>query len=109
MSRPGVENAGTIPVLNAEDALEAPDLTRNIERREVRKAVPADATEAAWLKMFSQEPRHVDDIRIEIGLPKGKVSVAPAMMEVMARVRPAGGRNYGSVREEAAKYPAEEE
>jgi len=44
---------GASPLLSAEDVLEALDLTRNIERREVRKSVSADATEAVLLELLS--------------------------------------------------------
>jgi DNA processing protein len=100
---------GARPLLKAEDVLEALDLTRNIERREVRKAVPADATEAALLEMLSQEPLHVDEIRSQIGLPIEKISAALTMMELKGMVRQVGGMNYISVREENAKYLVEEE
>jgi DNA processing protein len=100
---------GARPLLNAEDVLEALDLTRNIERREVRKAVPADATEAVLLEMLSQEPLHVDDIRAQSGFPIERVSAALMMMELKGMVRQVGGMNYVAVREIPAKYQIEKE
>lgn len=100
---------GARPLLNAEDVLEALDLTRNIERREVRKVVPADAMEAVLLELLSHEPLHVDEIRAQSGLPIEKVSAALTMMELKGMVRQVGGMNYIAVREIQAKYQIEEE
>jgi DNA processing protein len=100
---------GARPLLNAEDVLEALDLTRNIERREVRKVVPSDATEAMLLELLSQEPLHVDDIRAQSGLPIEKVSAALTMMELKGMVRQVGGMNYVTVHEVQANYKIEEE
>ncbi len=97
------------PLQNAEDVLEALDLTRNIGRRDVRKAVPADATEAVLLEMLSQEPLHVDDIRAQSSLPIERVSAALTMMELKGMVRQVGGMNCVAAREVQAKYQIEEE
>lgn len=78
---------GARPMLNPEDVLEALDLTRNIERREVRKVVPSDATEAALLEMLDLEPLHVDDIRAQSGLPIERITAALTMMELKGMVR----------------------
>ena len=100
---------GARPMLNAEDVLEALDLTRNIERREVRKAVPSDATEAALLEMLDLEPLHVDDIRAQSGLPIERITAALTMMELKGMVRQVGGMNYVAVREEKAGYETNKE
>jgi DNA processing protein len=84
--------------------LEALDLTRNVERREVRKVIPADATEAALLETLGAEPVHVDEIRNRTGLPIEKVSSALTMMELKGMVRQVGGMNYVAVREEQEEY-----
>jgi DNA processing protein len=100
---------GAHPMLKPEDVLEVLDLTRNIERRDVRKAVPADATEAALLEMLGPEPLDVVEIRTQIGLPIEKISSALTMMELKGMVRQVGGMNYISVREENTKYLVEKE
>ncbi len=100
---------GARPMLNAEDVLEALDLTRNIERREVRKAVPSDATEAALLEMLDLEPLHVDDIRAQSGLPIERITAALTMMELKGMVRQVGGMNYVAVRDEKAGYETDKE
>ena len=94
-------------MLEAEDVLEALDLTRNIERREVRQAVPIDATEAALLDLLNLEPLQVDDIRAQSGLPMEKITSALTMMELKGMVRQVGKMNYVAVREDRAKYEVE--
>jgi DNA processing protein len=98
---------GARPMLKAEDVLEALDLSRNIERREVRKAVPSDATEAALLELLNLEPLHVDDIRAQSGLPIEKITSALTMMELKGMVRQVGKMNYVAVREDRANYEVE--
>ncbi len=91
-------------LLQPADVLEALDLTRNVERREVRRAVPSDATEAALLNYLGTAPVHVDEIRAQLNLPVEKISAALTMMELKGMVRQVGGMNYVAVREEPAEY-----
>ena len=95
---------GAHPMLKAEDVLEALGLTRNIERREVRKAVPSDATEAALLEMLDLEPLHVDDIRAQSGISIESIAAVLTMMELKGMVRQVGGMNYAAVHEDQASY-----
>ena len=95
---------GAKALLQPTDVLEALDLTRNVERREIRRAVPSDATEAALLDLLGAEPKHVDDIRAQLELPIEKISAALTMMELKGMVRQLGGMNYVAVREESAEY-----
>ena len=91
-------------LLQPMDVLEALDLTRNVERREVRRAVPSDATEAAVLNLLSAQPAHVDDIRARLSLPVEKISAALTMMELKGMVRQVGGMNYVAVRDDQEEY-----
>jgi DNA processing protein len=95
---------GAKVLLQPMDVLQALDLTRNVERREVRRAVPSDATEAALLDYLRSEPVHVDEIRARLGLPIEKISAALTMMELKGMVRQVGGMNYVAVREEPVQY-----
>ena len=95
---------GAKPLLAVNDILEALDLTRNIERREIRKALPTDPTEAALFQLIGAEPLHVDEIRAQTGLPIDRVSATLAMMELKGMVRQVGGMQYVAVREESAPY-----
>lgn len=95
---------GAKTLLTPQDVLEALDLTRNVERREIRKVIPTDTTEAALLETLGAEPIHVDEIRNRTGLPIEKVSSALTMMELKGMVRQVGGMNYVAVREEQEEY-----
>jgi DNA processing protein len=95
---------GARPMLSPQHVLEALDLTRNVERREIRRVAPSDPTEAALLNLLSQQPLHVDDIRNQSGLPIEQVSATLTMMELKGMVRQVGGMNYVAVREEQADY-----
>lgn len=95
---------GAKTLLTPQDVLQALDLTRNVERREIRKVLPADTTEAALLDLLGPEPVHVDEIRNRTGLPIEKVSSALTMMELKGMVRQVGGMNYVAVREEQEEY-----
>ncbi|RPH62033.1 MAG: DNA-protecting protein DprA [Chloroflexi bacterium] len=99
---------GAKMLLKPQDVLEALDLTRNVERREIRKIIPADAIEASLLDVLGAEPLHVDEIRGQTGLPIEKVSAALTMMELKGMVRQVGGMNYVAIREEQAVYSAGE-
>ncbi len=98
---------GAKPLLSPQDVLETLDLTRNMERRDVRRTIPTDATESALLDVLSHTPLHVDDIREQTGLPIEKVSSTLTMMELKGLVRQVGGMNYVAVHEEQALYQTE--
>jgi DNA processing protein len=97
---------GAHPLLSARDLLDTLNLTRLGEQRVVRQALPGDALEAQILAVLTHEPRHVDEIRNQTGLPIERVSATLVMMELKGLVRQAGGMNYVAVREEAAEYRA---
>lgn len=99
---------GAKTLLSPQDVLEALDLTRNVERREIRKIIPGDTTEALLLDLLDAEPVHVDEIRNRAGLPIEKVSAALTMMELKGMVRQVGGMNYVAVKEERAEYVIDE-
>jgi DNA processing protein len=96
--------SGAKPLLVARDILDALDLTRNVERREIRKVLPADPTEASLFQVIGSQPLHVDEIRAQTGLPIDQVSSTLAMMEIKGLIRQVGGMHYVAVREEQAPY-----
>jgi DNA processing protein len=95
---------GARPMLAVKDILDTLDLTRNLERREVRRALPSDPTEATLFQLIGPEPLHVDEIRAQSGLPIERVSATLTMMELKGMVRQVGGMQYVAVREESAPY-----
>ncbi|RPI30929.1 MAG: DNA-protecting protein DprA [Chloroflexota bacterium] len=99
---------GAHPLLDMKELLDILDLTRVSEHKTARAALPADETEARLLKVMSGEPKHVDEIRSQTGMPIEKVSATLAMMELKGMVRQVGGMQYVTVREEGAVYNAGE-
>jgi DNA processing protein len=97
---------GAHPLLEANDLLEALNLTRLSQQREVRQALPADEVESKLLSVLSHEPLHMDEIRNQTGYPIERVSATLVMLELKGLVRQVGGMNYVSVREEQAEYKA---
>jgi DNA processing protein len=97
---------GARPLLSARDLLEVLNLTRVVQQREVRKALPADEVESKLLNVLSHEPLHMDEIRNQTGMPIERVSATLVMMELKGLVRQVGGNNYVAVREEQAIYSA---
>ena len=60
---------GARVVTAAADILEELHLTAVVEERAAREALPADPTEAALLRLLSDEPMHVDDLTRGSKLP----------------------------------------
>ncbi len=95
---------GATPVTEANDILEPLNLTQAAQYVDARLALPDDPIEAQLLELISAEPRHVDDIRREAGLPVNQVSSALAMMELKGMVRSVGGMKYVLAREPGPIY-----
>ena len=95
---------GALPLLSANDLMQALDITRIGEHKTARKILPADETEARLLGVLGHEPLHVDEIRMQADLPIEKVSATLALMELKGMVRQVGGMNYVSVREAQSEY-----
>jgi len=95
---------GAIPLLTPQDLLQALNLTRVGEEKAARKILPANEVEAQVLNALGNEPLHVDELRIQTGLPVEKVSAALVMMELKGLVRQVGGMQYVAVREVQSDY-----
>ena len=95
---------GAHPLLSGRDLLDALNLTRVTEQRDVRKILPGNELEAKLLGVLTHEPLHMDDIRNITGLPIESVSATLVMLELKGLVRQVGGMNYVVVREEQADY-----
>jgi len=98
---------GATPVTEVNDILEALNLTRAAQYVDARLVLPDDPVEAQLLDLITAEPRHVDDIRREAGLPVSQVSSALAMMELKGMVRSVGGMKYVVAREPEPIYKIE--
>jgi len=95
---------GATPVTEANDILEALNLTHAVQYVDARLSLPEDPIEAQLLGLLSAEPRHVDDIRREAGLPVQQVSSALAMLELKGMARSVGGMKYVLAREPGPVY-----
>lgn len=95
---------GALPLLSVNDLMQALDLTRMGNQKAARKIIPGDETEARLMKVLSEEPLHVDEIRNQTELPIEKVSATLALMELKGMVRQVGGMNYVAVREVQSDY-----
>jgi DNA processing protein len=97
---------GAQPLLSPQDVLETLNLNMVTEHQAVRSVLPSDPVEARLYGLLSHEPKHVDDIRAQAGMPIETVSATLAMMELKGMVRQVGGMNYVAVRETPATYEA---
>ncbi len=96
--------SGALPLLSAEDLLQALNLTRVGAQKSARQILPADEVEKQLLNALGSEPLHVDELRSQTGLPVEKVSAALVMMELKGLVRQVGGMHYVAVREVQSGY-----
>ncbi|MFH2038013.1 MAG: DNA-processing protein DprA [Chloroflexota bacterium] len=95
---------GAHPLLSGRDLLDNLNLTRVNEQHIIRHAIPSNSTEENVLNILGREPKHVDEIRSQTGLPIESVSAALVMMELKGMVQQVGGMNYIAVREEKSDY-----
>lgn len=93
-------------VMRVEDVLEELNLSMVGHQIEMAEIVPADETESVLLRLLSQEPIHIDEVRRESGLPIATVSSALAMLELKGLVRQVGHMNYVKAREAPVAYRA---
>jgi len=95
---------GARPILGVEDILEELNLRLAVQHAEARTVLPSDPTEAQLVQFLSEEPRHVDDLGRESGLPISVVTSTLALMELKGMVRQVGGMNYVLARENSPGY-----
>jgi DNA processing protein len=95
-------------VAQAQDILEALNLSSAALQQEVQAAFPEDPTEAAIFALVDYQPQHVDDLRRQSDLPITVVSSTLALLELKGLVRQAGAMQYVLAREERAAYQVDE-
>jgi DNA processing protein len=81
-------------VTDASDILEELHLTAIVEERATREALPADPTEAALLRLLSDEPTHVDDLTRAAELPSATVTATLTILELKGLARQMGPMQY---------------
>ncbi|NTU78712.1 MAG: DNA-protecting protein DprA [Chloroflexales bacterium] len=79
---------------SAGDILADLDLSLASVQREARSELPADPDEAALLALLSAEPRHIDEIGREAGLPAPAVAAAMALLELKGLARQPAPMHY---------------
>lgn len=95
---------GAQPLIKFEDLLVELNLNKVPEQRAARKLLPADDVEARLVKLLADEPRHVDEICVQSGLPIDQVSATLTIMELKGMVRQSGGMNFTLIREDQSDY-----
>ncbi|NDJ51879.1 MAG: DNA-protecting protein DprA [Chloroflexi bacterium] len=86
---------GAIPVLSAQDILEALNLEQVATYQTVRSAAPnMSSDEQAILALLSSDPLHVDELTRQAALPVSQVSSTLAMLELKGVVRQVATMTY---------------
>jgi DNA processing protein len=93
-------------VTTTEDILEELNLTMATQQLELRLVTPADATEAALLRVLSSQPIHIDEVQRQSGLSIASVSGTLALLELKGMVRQVGPMSFVRAREVAIRYNA---
>lgn len=95
---------GAMLVTSAQDILDALNMQSAVVQQEITAAMPDTPIEAALLALIEAEPRHIDEIGRQSGLPTPDVSATMALLELKGLVRHIGGMSYVLARETAAVY-----
>jgi len=85
---------GARPVMDVNDILEALNLFLIPQQIEMQAALAENAEERTLLELISHDPRHVDDLIRESGLPTTTVTATLMMMELKGMVKQVGGMQY---------------
>ena len=93
-------------VTKTEDILEELNLSMSTHQMELREVAPADATEAALLRVIAAQPVHIDDLQRASGLPIASVSGALALLELKGVVKQVGPMSFVRARDVAVTYNA---
>ncbi len=97
-----IRDANAKLVSRTEDILEELNLTMTTQQLALRDVLPADPTEAALLRVLSNQPIHIDEVQRASGLPTATVAGALAMLELKGLVRQIGPMSFIRAREVAA-------
>jgi DNA processing protein len=91
-------------VTKTEDILEELNLTMATHQMELREAAPADATEAALLRVLTSQPTHIDEVQRVSGLPIAAVSGTLALLELKGVVKQVGPMSFVRARDVSVSY-----
>ena len=79
---------------NVQDILMTLNLFMVPQQVEMQAALPDNSEERTLLALLSHDPRHIDEIIRESGLPTTIVSSTLVMMELKGMIRQFGGMQY---------------
>ena len=105
----GLIKDGATPVANAENILEALNLSVAGKQLDFGRAAPPESDdERLLMASLSREPQHIDAVVRRSGLAAATVSGTLALLELKGLVRDVGGMQFVRVREDEGDYvPAE--
>ncbi len=86
------------------DVLEELNLGSVAQQLELTEIVPESDIEATLAKELSAEPKHIDEVCRDSGLPVATVSSTLAMMEIRGMVKSVGNMKYVLAREARPEY-----
>ena len=89
-----IQDGGAHLVTNVKDLLEALNLFMVPEYVEMQAVLPDDAEERTLLALLGHEPRHIDELIRESGLPTKTVSATLQIMELKGMVKSVGGMQF---------------
>ena len=85
---------GARPVMDVKDILDALNLFMIPQHVEMQSVLPENVEERTLLGLLSHEPRHVDELIRESGLPTMTVTATLTMMELKGLVRQMGSMQF---------------
>jgi DNA processing protein len=85
---------GARPVMDVNDILEALNLFLLPQHVEMQAVLPDNDEEGKLLELISHDPRHVDDLIRESGLPTTTVTSTLMMMELKGMIKQMGGMQF---------------
>jgi DNA invertase Pin-like site-specific DNA recombinase len=85
---------GARPVMDVKDIIESLNLFMIPQQIEMQTVLPENDEEKQLLPLLSHEPRHIDDLIRESGLPAMTVSSTMTMMELKGIIRTVGAMQY---------------
>lgn len=85
---------GAHPVTTINDIIASLNLHMIPQQTEARTILPDTPEERALLDLLSHEPRHIDELIRESGLPANEISSTLTMMELKGMIKQIGGMQY---------------
>jgi DNA processing protein len=85
---------GARPIMDVQDILEALNLFMIPQHVEMKEVLPDNDEERKLLALLSHDPRHVDELIRESGLPTMTVTATLTMMELKGMVRQMGSMQF---------------